>query len=141
MKKVFIDTNVWIRHLVHDNEQYNDCLQLFEIVEQGKIAPYISNIVVLEITYVLISVYNIPKQQALQDIHDILQTRGLVVIEKTNTTKALSLAKTTRVKISDCFIASQIPENMTLCTYDQDFKKFPQLQIATPKEILKTSDK
>lgn len=134
----FLDSNVWIRYLMRDKEEsYRSCLQLMEIIEQGKIRPYISTIVLLEIYWVLTSYYKIAKSEAQKDIEKICTLRGLVIVEKTNFREAFAMHKKIHVKLSDCLIATQIGKGIVLCTYDTEFKKFPFLTSAEPGDIVK----
>lgn len=135
--KIFIDTNVFIRFLTKDVEdQYKDCAKLFEAVEEGRLRPYTSNIVLLEIYFILTTHYNFTKDEVSEAISIILQTRNLTLIEKTDTKKALMFFDMHKIKYADCLIATQIPKNVLLLTYDADFRKFPSLAVASPKEAI-----
>ena len=137
MQKVFIDTSVLIRFFTQDDTQkFDQCVKFFELVEEGKIRPYISNIVILEIQFVLIKVYNFPKSKVLADIDTVLQLRNLQVIEKTDTKKALSLYKRNNIKYADCLITTQVPAKAKLLTYDEEFLKIDSLSIAVPADLL-----
>src|SRR3990167_4309159 len=106
MKKLFLDTNIWLRFILEDNEQAKDCRQLIIQIEAGKWRVYTSTIVLLEINYVLGSVYKIKQSQVIDDLEAILKTRNLTLIEKTNFVFALKLYRQTKVKLSDCLIAA-----------------------------------
>lgn len=137
VKKVFIDTSVFIRFLTKDDHQkFEQCSQFFELVEEGKIRPYTSNIVILEIQFVLIKVYNFSKAKVLTDIETLLNLRNLILLEKTNTRQALSIYKKHNIKYADCMIATQIPIATKLLTYDEEFSKIDNLTQATPKDFL-----
>lgn len=137
MKKVFIDTSVFIRFLTQDDsEKFEDCFKFFELVEEGKFRAYISNIVILEIQFVLIKVYDFPKAKVLSDIGTLLGLRNLTLVEKTYTPKALSLYKKHNVKYADCLITTQLPTGTKLLTYDGEFSKIENLSLATPKDLL-----
>lgn len=134
--KVFLDTNIWLRFLTADNETlYQKCLSLFENIERGRIKPYTSTIVLLEIHFVLAKIYQISKENILKDLSVILKTRNLTLIEKTNFPKALHYYQKYQVKLADCLIASQLPKTTTLCTFDQEFKKIKEIKIATPQDL------
>src|SRR3989344_5201537 len=115
--KLFLDTNVFLRYFLRDNEnQFQSCLNLFEYIEQGIIHPYTSSIVFLEVQYVLEKVYEVDKPTVADKIDMILQTRKLVIIERTDFKSAWKLHTQKRTKLSDCLIVTQIPQNMILCT-------------------------
>lgn len=137
MKKVFIETSVFIRYLTKDDpDKFNDCVRLFERIEEGKLIPYVSNVVIMEIIFVLIGLYRFPKRKVLAAVADVLKMRNVVLIEKTNTKAGLKQFKSLQVKYGDCLIAAQVPQRSRLLTYDADFRKFPSLAVASPKEVI-----
>lgn len=135
MTKIFLDTNVWLRYLLQDNRNSKSCGELIQAIEAGKFRPYTSTIVLLEINYVLTSLYKIPISRVAKDIRIITKTRNLTIIEKTNFPEALNLYQKTKIKLADCLIATQLPTNSILVTFDKDFKKVPKLAIQTPKYL------
>jgi len=137
MKKIFVDTNVWLRFLVaEDKEKFEECKKFLVLNENGKFKIYTSTIVLLEIVYTLSSFYQIDKREIISDIKNILLARNLTLIEKTNFPKALEIFKKFNIKIVDCLIISQIPPKTILCTYDKDFRKVSKIKVFTPKEII-----
>lgn len=133
MKKVFIDTNVWLRYFLQDDQkQFLQTVQFFNEIEASKYKPYTSTIVLMEIYFVLKSLYKKRNEQVIHVFDIIHSLRNITILEKTQWDVALELLKETNVKLSDCLIASQIPSDMTLISYDQDFKKFKNLKQQTP---------
>lgn len=135
--KFLLDSNIWIRYLVRDNEaSFQSCSALFTSMEKGNIRPYISTIILLEIYWVLTSYYKIKKKEAQKDIEKICATRGLVIVEKTDFRRAFALHKKTGVKLADCLIATQVGKGIALCTYDREFAKIPSVRSMTPAQVL-----
>lgn len=135
--KVFLDSNIWLRHLIGDqNFMQAECSRLLASVEQGFVTPYASAIVLLEVGYVLHSVYQMTTGKTIECLDAILKTRGLTVIDKTRYRSALALHRKTGVKMSDCLIATQLGKGITLCTYDREFLKIPHLIVVEPKDVL-----
>ena len=135
MKRLFIDSNVWLRFILEDNEQAKDCGQLIEQIESGKYRVYTSSLVMLEISYVLGSVYKVKTSQVVKDLEVILKTRNLTLIEKTDFSKALKWHKQKKIKLADCLIGSQIDRKMIMVSYDKDFKKLP-VEVKQPGELI-----
>ncbi|MEK7617344.1 MAG: type II toxin-antitoxin system VapC family toxin [Patescibacteria group bacterium] len=134
--KVFIETSIFIRFLVRDNDKkLAECVSLFNLIEEGKLIPYISNTVISEILFVLTKIYKISKFSALGDIEKIFNFRNITVIEKTNTPGSLSLFKKYSIKYGDCLIATQVPKGVAIVTYDTDFSKIPSVKSIPPAEI------
>ena len=137
MVKVFVETSVFMRFLTADDlQKFKDCVAFFEKIEQGKIRPYTSNIIILEILFLLTKLYKFPKSKVLQDIGQILNLRNITLVEKTDTRKALKMFSQYNIKYADCLITTQIPPKTTLVTYDEDFAKLKMLKTTNPKEII-----
>ncbi|MGA1863058.1 PIN domain-containing protein [Deferribacter thermophilus] len=84
MKKViFLDTNVILRYLLKDKpEQFNEIKETFSLLKTGKIKGYILSEVLLETYYVLVSFYNVPKEEALISLKKLLLYKGFIGKEK-----------------------------------------------------------
>lgn len=137
MKKIFIDTNVWLRFLVADKkEKYEACKKLIGLNEEGKFRSYTSTIVMLELVYTLSSFYKVSKREIASDIKGILSSRNLTLLEKTDFQKTLLFYQRYNIKLADFLIAAQLPKGLVLCSYDQDFKKIKDVISVTPEEIV-----
>lgn len=136
MKKLFLDTNIFLRFFLRDNEnQYQNVCRLFAKIEEGNFKPYTSSIVFLELNYVVRNIYKLPIEDVLNYINAVKEMRGMTVVDKTDTDKAISLYRKYKIKLGDCFIASQLPEEAVLVSYDKDFKKIKEIQSQTPEEM------
>ena len=137
MVKIFFDTNIWIRLLTEDETPESiECGRVLEHVERGEILAFTSAIVIMEMYYVLTKLYGVPSEVVIEKIETLLKIRSLTVIEKTQLLSALELHSQTGVKLSDCMIVAQIPQDHIVCSYDRDFQKFSLLVVKTPREIL-----
>jgi len=136
MKKVFIDTSVFVRFLTKDDpKKFTDCQSFFEQVQAGKLRPYTSNIVFLELHFVLHRLYDFPAVKVNQALEKILTLRNLTVIETTDTPQALKWHEKWGIKYPDCLIATQAKKGVVLVTYDQDFEKITTLNPKEPQEL------
>ncbi|MBI3103420.1 PIN domain-containing protein [Candidatus Daviesbacteria bacterium] len=134
--KIFIDTSVLIRFFTHDlPAKVEECEKIFEAIKEGKIKPYISNVVLMELIFVLTRQYKFKKDVVVKVLEDLLNIRNLTVIEKTNTKDALRFYKSSNIKYGDCLIATQVPQDVILVAYDKDFSKIPSLKSLTPAEV------
>ncbi len=137
LKKVFIETSVFIRFLTNDDpKKAGECHTLLERVESGAIRPYLSNIVVLEVVYVLHKLYRFPRVEVQRAINMLLELRNVTLIEKTDTRQALLYFRAGKAKYGDCLIVSQLPRGMPLITYDADFQTLPEIQAMTPAQFI-----
>lgn len=137
MKKVFLDTNIWMRYFIRDDEdQYKQVLGLFEAIEAGRLQVYTSTIVLLEVHFVAKKLYHIPEKEIFLWFNHIPELRNLTLIEKTSFPKALKFHQQYNVKFADCLIAGQVPKNVILVTFDQDFQKIKDIRAQKPREAL-----
>ena len=135
MTKIFLDTNVWLRFFLKDNDQYESVYELISRIEEGKFLSYTSNIVILEIIFVLEKMYSLPVSQIFVYLEAVRQVRNITLIEKTNTSLALRYLKEYGLKYADCLIASQLARGMTLVSFDKEFLKIKELTVKTPGQM------
>jgi len=136
MKKLFLDTNVWLRFFLKDNEkQYGEVEKLISSIEEGKFKVYTSAIVILEVNYVLKNVYEIEFEEILEIIEAIRRFRGITIVEKTNLDIALKFYRKYKIKLSDCLIVSQIPKDALLVTFDEEMEKIREATVVKPSHF------
>jgi len=143
MRKLFLDTNVFLRFFLKDNEkQYQDVCKIFSKIEEGEFKPYTSAIVFLEFNYVARKIYKLSISETIGFIEAIRKMRGMTIIKKTDINKAINFYRRYKIKLGDCFIAAQVAKGTMLITYGQDFGKVKEIISKTPEAILNNvSDK
>ncbi len=135
--KLFLDTNVLLRVFLEDNKpQLEICKKLISQIEEGKFNVYTSSIVFLEMSYVLKSVYKIPYQEIIKILDSVLEIRGITIIEKTNIKLALAMYKQYKLKFTNCLIASQLPQDIILVSFDEELPKIKEIEVKTPQQIV-----
>ncbi len=135
--KIFLDTNILLRVFLKDvPSQFEQCQNLISAIETGQFQAYTSSIVFLESSYVLKGVYKIPFEEVLKIMDAISDIRNLTIIEKTNTKKALEFYKRYRIKFTDCLIASQLPKDATLISFDEELGKISEVTTKKPQDLL-----
>jgi predicted nucleic-acid-binding protein len=120
----FIDTNIFLRVFIKENEiMHTDCIALIHAIEKNKIRAYTSSIVLMEIHYVMKSVYHVKKEVIAQALQSILNISNLDIIDDVDMSVALSLYNAHMIKFTDCLIsASKLLQNKgKIISYDQDF--------------------
>jgi len=101
-----IDTNVLIRFLVKDDaRQAETVYRLFKKTESSKEALLVPITVVLETIWVLESAYNIPREEILDSINELLLMPILEFEAPSAILNFVSFAKETNVDLSDILIA------------------------------------
>lgn len=134
--RIFLDTNFLLRYFLKDNqEQFEVCKDLILQIEEGEFKVYTSSIVFLEINYVLKSVYRLPFSDIIDILDSIFSLRRITIIDKTNIKMALQFYKKYKIKFSDCLIASQMPKNTILVSFDEELSKIKDIVVKKPQEI------
>ncbi len=137
MTKIFLDTNIWVRYLIKDEpKQFEAVKNLLASVEQGIFQPYTSSIVLLELSYVLKSIYKFTFDEVLDALEAVTGTREIAIFETTDSALALTYFRSTKIKFTDCLLASQIRKDILLVTFDEELRKIKDLTIKTPEEII-----
>lgn len=134
--KIFLDTNFLLRYYLKDDQrQFENCKELILQIEEGKFKVYTSSIVFLEVSYVLKSVYKLLFSDITEVLDSILTIRGITIIDKTNVKIALEFYKKYKVKFTDCLIASQLPKNTILVSFDEELSKIKEIEVKSPLEF------
>ena len=107
MKKIFIDTNIFIRYLLNDVPSQIDKVELlFDLAEKGEVTLITGPPVFFEIAWTLKSFYNVNKEGIYESISGILGLPGLEVIDLDILEEALELYKHTSADFNDAYIAA-----------------------------------
>jgi len=136
--KYFIDTNVFIRIFIKDDEKiFNDCLEFLNLVRENKILAYTHTLVLSEINWVLRSCYQQDKSKRLIIMESVVKLKNLKISNDSNFLLALELYKKHKAKFIDCLLASSdllSEEQLIIVSYDKDFDKLG-VQRIEPGEI------
>lgn len=136
-RKIFLDTNFWVRYFARDNEpQYLFTIKLVENIEAGRYRPFVSSMVFLELNFILSHLYSQNLELINRCFDSIISLRNLVIVNKTNFLLALKWHRLLKIKLSDCLIASSLPPNCLLVSWDKDFVKIKDIKITTPEKLL-----
>lgn len=134
---VFIDTNIFLRAIVKEDEQtFNECLSFLKIVSNGKIKAITSTLVFLEINFVLLSFYKFPKEKVQQALESILDLPHLRIVDAFDMREAIETYKKTKAKFVDCLLASLLKKkDFKIVSYDLNFDKL-NIKRLSPKDFL-----
>ena len=134
----FIDTNIFLRALVKENEKtFKECYQFLKLVEERRLRALTSSLVLAEIEWVLGSFYKFEKTKVVQALGSVLSLKGLQIIDAINPRLALEIFREKNVKFIDALIASDpriFKKEVIVVSYDRDFDKIGVLR-KKPKEF------
>ncbi|MEA1923460.1 MAG: type II toxin-antitoxin system VapC family toxin [Pseudomonadota bacterium] len=129
-----IDTNILVRFLVGDDElQAEKVYNIFKKVESNKGELFVPLLVVLELIWVLESVYEIPRKEIIDSISELL----LMPILKFENLSAIQQftqnAPENKYDLSDLLIAHSAAEQgcESIITFDKKASKFKLFELAT----------
>ncbi|MGC8735013.1 MAG: PIN domain-containing protein [bacterium] len=114
-KKIIIDTNVVLRYLLKDHQEfYAKSEELFKSAISGKAKLYILQSVVAEVVYVLLKLYKVDKDTIVDTLLKLLSLKGVEVQDYEQTMSALEIFRSRNLDFVDCI----------LCAYSKRYKVF-----------------
>ena len=136
----FVDTNIFLRTLVKEDEKsFKECYLFLNLIKGNKIKVFTSSLVLAEIDWVLESFYKFGKSEVIKALNSILKLKGLKIIDRTNVQLALEIFQNKNIKFIDALIVSNsqiFQKKVIVVSYDRDFDKIG-VKRKEPKEILR----
>jgi len=120
-----IDTNVIVRFLVGDHKEHLiESTKIFESIESRKIEVEILDSVLMEVLFVLVKFYKLPKAEVVNDLKSIIAMEGVVNTNKVILVEALSMYLDKNIDFVDALICvkSKI-QGYEWISFDSDLKK------------------
>ncbi len=125
---VFVDTNVFLRFFVKDDESlYVKAEELFEKTEKGELKLETTDIVIAEIVWVLESYYGFSKSEIKEVVETILETKNLKVANHSRVKEAIDLYSSGKMDFIDAYNIAYIKA--------KDFKKVATFDVKHFKNI------
>lgn len=120
-----LDTNIIIRFLVGDHEEYLEkSTEYFEQIEQGSMEVEILSDVLMEAFFVLTKFYKLPKAEVISDLKTILSFEGVVNKDKVLLFEALSIIENKNVDFMDALICAKCTfQNYEKLSFDKDLNR------------------
>jgi len=128
-----IDTNILIRFLVGDDElQAKKVYSIFKKTESEKKELFVPLLVVLEMIWVLESVYDISRTEILDSISDLLLMPIFKFDQQSALQQLVHFAQGNKYDISDLLIAHSAEVNgcEAVITFDKKASKFKLFEVA-----------
>ena len=120
-----IDTNVILRYLLADHpEQFEKVRAFMEEVKTGTRRVLIPESVLAECVYVLLKVYEVPREEIAEKLIGILRYRGVVNSDREVLIRALTLFGSKSVDIVDAIVSAiGSGERLQVFSFDRDLEK------------------
>jgi len=136
MTGVFIDTNIFLRHLTGDHPTHSQAARaLLEAVERGEMAAWTTETVITEIVWTLSgSTYHQTPQQIVGLLAPLLSLAGLHVPRKRLYARVFDLYATTGIDFVDAYHAALVEQRgqRDLWSFDTDFDRVKGLHRLDP---------
>lgn len=129
---IALDTNILIRFLIQDDKQQaNIVLELFSELEKKKQSFFVTQLVVLELIWVLEDVYSVAKEDIIYSISELLLMPVLTFEAQGVIRKLIVSAANSNFDLPDLLIAHSAIEQGCEATYTFDKKasKFDFFEI------------
>lgn len=134
MKK-FVDTNIFLRFLLADHPQQSPaCKKLFEKATKNQIKLVTLSIVIIEISWVLLSFYKESKKEAIKKIKTIIFWENLEILDRDILLSAVDLFEKNNLDFIDAYVASWLEAKKIkqIYSYDHDFDKLENVSRLEP---------
>ncbi|MBW1837044.1 MAG: PIN domain-containing protein [Deltaproteobacteria bacterium] len=127
-----LDTNVLVRFLVRDDKRQAETVyKIFKQAESDKEVLFVPLLVVLETVWVLESVYNIPRQEVLDSINELILMPILEFEEQSAILSFIASSRETKIDLSDLLIAHSARFLGCQCvlTFDKQASSFELFEL------------
>jgi predicted nucleic acid-binding protein len=122
----FLDTNIFLRHLLQDDPDHSPKASAFlKRIEAGEVKVRTSDTVIFETVFTLQKVYRRPKAAIRDTLLPLLELPGIVLPQKRRYRKVFSLYVDENLPFADAYHAVLMEQlNLTeIVTFDTDFDR------------------
>ena len=126
---VAVDTSVLVRILIDDEAQRGQVVKARSFAKKvGSV--FVSQIVQIELVWVLEAAYRFPHQQVLSILEHLFENSAFVLQNEDEFSTGLKVFKTEHKDFSDCLIyAESLTKKCELVTFDKKFSRLPCLKL------------
>jgi predicted nucleic acid-binding protein len=135
MSLPFVDTNVFLRHIVGDHpDQSPRATALFERIERGEVRVRVADTVIFETVFSLQRFYRIPRSDIRGALLALMDLPGVVLSGKQRLRRVFDYYVTYNLSFADAYHAVlvealKLPE---IVSFDRDYDRIPGLRRVEP---------
>ncbi len=136
MSKQFLDTNIFLRHLLGDEPAQSErATAHFDAIEQGALRSRISDIVVFEVVFTLERGYRLSKAQIQSAVLPLLELPGIVLPGKRKFREVFRLYTEQNIPFADAYHVVMMRKlNVSeIVSFDRDFDRVPNVKRVEPQ--------
>src|SRR5215210_1071956 len=135
MSEQFLDTNIFLRHLLGDDPaQSPRATAYFQVIEQGRSRARVSEIVIFEVVFTLERGYRRSKAEIQSAVLSLLELPGILLPRKRRFREVFRLYVEKNISFADAYHVVMM-EKLSLTevvSFDRDFDRIPTLQRVEP---------
>lgn len=131
MKKHLVDTNLLLRFLLNDIPSQSKAV--FNLLQSPPGNLIITDVAFAELAWVMISFYQIPKEEIIEKLYSILNL-NVLTINRPLLSETLKIYSKNSVDYIDAYHAALVGQsNLSgIYSFDRDFDKIPGIKRQTP---------
>lgn len=125
MKRVFVDTNVFLRFLTQDDQgQSEQAERLFRAAAAGEVRLVTGPPVLFELAWTLRRAYRVSREGCLDVLASVLALDGLELLDQETACAAVELARDNGQEFADAYIAASARGMDGIATFNEgDFRR------------------
>ena len=131
----FVDTNLFIRYLTEDDPVQTDSVEkLFKRVKEGNETAQTSVLVIVEIVWVMESIFKKSKHEIKEMIQKIINTPNLLVENRDSLVQGLEIYAQKNIDFVDAYHAVFLKSagESIIYSFNQDFDKIEWVERREP---------
>jgi predicted nucleic acid-binding protein len=134
----FVDTNIFLAHIVFRPPQSHPATKFFERIWLGKETAETSVMVMFETAYTLETHYKLSKPEIRSDLLELLRLTNLHLPGRRIIKEALNLYAEYNVSIADAYHAVLMKSRRLeeIVSFDTDFDRLPGVKRVDPGDLL-----
>jgi predicted nucleic acid-binding protein len=135
MPEPFLDTNVFIRHLLGDHHDHSPRATAYlQRIENGELRARITDIVIFEIVFLLERTYHQPKAAIVAALLPLITMPGIILPGKRKFREVFTLYVELNLPFADAYYATLMRKQgaTEIITFDRDFDRIPGITRQEP---------
>ena len=119
-----IDTNIIVRFLVKDGNDFQKSFRIFKDIEDCSIKVIIKSYILMEVYFVLVKFYKLDRLEVIRDLKAILSLKCVINDDKTILLETLSILEQKNIDFADALLCAENRLNfIKIISFDKDISK------------------
>ena len=134
MKRYHLDANVVLRFLRNDDPQQSPAAKrLIEAGQAGHVVLILSAVTIAEVFYAFRASYKMARPEIAILLGNLLRSSVFEIEHETRVLDAMDRVERSNVDFGDAYLAATaIEAKEAVASFDDDFRKFPDVKLHVP---------